>query len=86
VALVLWLLASAGFSLYVSNFGKYNQTYGALGAVIVLLLWLFLSALVVLLGAEIDAELERQTAVDTTTGPDRPMGQRDAHAADTIGD
>ena len=86
VALVLWLLGSIGFSWYVDNFGKYNQTYGALAAVIILLLWLFLSAFVVLLGAEIDAEIERQTVRDTTTGPERPMGQRDAEVADTVGE
>ena len=86
VALVLWLLGSIGFSWYVDNFGKYNQTYGALAAVIILLLWLFLSAFVVLIGAEIDAEIERQTVRDTTTGPERPMGQRDAEVADTVGE
>jgi membrane protein len=86
VALVLWLLGSIGFSWYVDNFGKYNQTYGALAAVIILLLWLFLSAFAVLLGAEFDAEIERQTARDTTTGPERPMGQRDAEVADTVGE
>ena len=76
VALVLWLLGSFGFSWYVDNFGKYNQTYGALAAVIILLLWLFLSAFAVLLGAELDAEIERQTGRDTTTGPERPLGER----------
>jgi membrane protein len=86
VALVLWLLGSVGFSWYVDNFGKYNQTYGALAAVIILLLWLFLSAFVVLLGAEFDAEIERQTARDTTPGPERPMGQRDAAVADPVGE
>jgi membrane protein len=86
VALVLWLLGSIGFSWYVDNFGKYNQTYGTLAAVIILLLWLFLSAFAVLLGAEIDAEIERQTVRDTTTGPERPMGQRDAEVADTVGE
>ncbi|HEV3505962.1 MAG TPA: YihY/virulence factor BrkB family protein, partial [Actinomycetes bacterium] len=86
VALVLWLLGSVGFSWYVDNFGKYNQTYGALAAVIILLLWLFLSAFAVLLGAEFDAEIERQTARDTTTGPERPLGERGAEAADTVGE
>jgi membrane protein len=86
VALLLWLLGSIGFSWYVDNFGKYNQTYGALAAVIILLLWLFLSAFAVLLGAELDAESERQTARDTTTGPERPLGQRDAEVADTLGE
>jgi membrane protein len=86
VALVVWLLGSVGFSWYVDNFGKYNQTYGALASVIVLLLWLFLSAFAVLLGAELDAETERQTARDTTTGPERPLGERDAEVADTLGE
>jgi membrane protein len=86
VALVLWLLGSLGFSDYVDNFGKYNQTYGALAAVIILLLWLFLSAFVVPLGAELDAHSERQTARDTPTGPARPHGERDAEAADTLGE
>jgi membrane protein len=86
VALVLWLLGSVGFSWYVDNFGKYNQTYGALAAVIILLLWLFLSAFAVLLGAELDAETERQTARDTTTGPEQPLGERDAEVADTVGE
>jgi membrane protein len=86
VALVLWLLGSVGFSWYVDNFGKYNQTYGALAAVIILLLWLFLSSFAVLLGAEFDAETERQTARDTTTGPEQPLGQRDAEVADTVGE
>jgi membrane protein len=84
VALALWLLGSVGFSWYVDNFGKYNQTYGALAAVIILLLWLFLSAFAILLGAEFDAETERQTARDTTTGPERPLGERDAEVADTV--
>jgi membrane protein len=86
VALVLWLLGSVGFSWYVDNFSNYNQTYGALAAVIILLLWLFLSSFAVLLGAELDAEIERQTASDTTTGPSRPLGQRDAEVADTLGE
>ena len=84
VALVLWLLGSIGFSWYVDNFGKYNQTYGALAAVINLHLWLFLSNLLVLLGAELDAETERQTARDTTTGPPEPMGRRGAEVADSL--
>jgi membrane protein len=85
-AVVLWVVISAGFSYYVSNFGKYGQTYGSLGAVIVLLLWLWLSALAALIGAELDAEIERQTARDTTTGPERPIGERDATVADTLGE
>jgi len=60
IALVIWLLGSIGFSLYVGNFGNYNKTYGTLAAVIILMLWLYLSAYVILLGAEIDSELERR--------------------------
>ena len=84
VATVLWILGSAGFSVYVSTFGNYSETYGALAGVIVLLLWLFLTAFVVLLGAEINAETEQQTARDSTVGPPRPMGRRNAVKADTL--
>ena len=86
VAAALWLLASIGFSVYVSLLGSYNETYGSLGAIVVLLLWLYLSAFAILGGAELNAEMERQTARDTTTGADRPMGERDAYAADTLGE
>jgi membrane protein len=85
VAAAVWLLASLGFSIYVERMGNYNETYGSLGAVIILMLWLYLSAFAVLLGAEVNAEMERQTAEDTTAGHERPMGERDAHAADTLG-
>jgi membrane protein len=84
VATVVWLVASLGFSLYVDNFGSYNKTYGALAGVVVLLLWLWLTMYVVLLGAEINAEAEQQTAKDTTVGPDRPLGQRGAVKADSL--
>jgi membrane protein len=86
VAAGIWLIASIGFSIYVSLLGNYNKTYGSLGAVIILLVWLYLSAFAVLLGAELNAEMERQTVYDTTSGADRPMGQRDAYAADTLGE
>lgn len=85
VAAVLWLIGSGLFSVYVSNFGSYNETYGSLGGVVVVMLWLFLTATVVLLGAEMDAEMERQTSYDTTEGTTRPLGERDAYAADTVG-
>jgi membrane protein len=84
VAALLWLLGSAGFSLYVNFFGNYNKTYGAVAGVIVLLLWLYLTCYIVLLGAEINAEAEHQTACDTTIGEPRPMGQRGAVVADTM--
>jgi len=85
VAVVLWLAASAAFSLYVSNFSSYHETYGALAGVAILLLWLYLSSFVALLGAEIDSEIEHQTAVDSTVGPAEPMGRRGAVMADTLG-
>ena len=84
VAALLWLLGSAGFSLYVTYFGHYNKTYGALGSVIVLLLWLFLTSYVVLLGAEINAQAECQTGYDTAAGAPRPMGHRHAVVADSM--
>ncbi len=84
-ATVLWLVGSIAFSVYVSNFGTYNETYGTLGAAVVLLLWLLLSAYAIVLGAELDAEMERQTVRDSTRGPTRPLGERDAYAADTVG-
>jgi membrane protein len=84
VATLLWLLGSGVFSLYVNSFATYNRTYGVLGAVIILLTWLFLSSFVVLLGAELNNEMELQTKRDSTTGPPRPMGERDALAADHV--
>jgi membrane protein len=86
IATILWLIGSAAFSFYVDNFGTYNETYGSVAGVIVLLLWLFLSAFMVMLGAEINAELEHQTAKDSTEGQDRPLGQRGAEMADTVGE
>lgn len=86
LALVLWLSGSALLSLYVANFGKYGQTYGSLATVVILLLWLYLSAYALILGAEVNAEIEHQTGIDTTTGDRRPMGRRGAHVADTLGE
>jgi len=86
LATVLWLIGSALFSWYVANFGSYNETYGSIGAVVVLMMWFWLSALIVLLGAELNAEMEHQTERDTTRGPERPMGERGAYVADTGGE
>jgi membrane protein len=85
MATIVWVIASVGFSIYTANFSNYNETYGALGAIVVVMLWLFITAYVIIAGAELNAELERQTASDSTTGPARPLGERGAHAADTVG-
>jgi membrane protein len=85
IAATLWLIGSLLFALYVQNFGTYGETYGALGGVVVMLMWFLLSGFVVVIGAEINAELERQTRRDTTAGRPRRMGRRGAHAADTLG-
>jgi membrane protein len=82
VATVVWVAASIGFSFYVSNFGSYGETYGSLAGVVVLLLWFWITALVVLLGAEINAEAEAQTVSDTTKGEPQPLGERGAVKAD----
>jgi membrane protein len=84
IVTVIWALVSVGFALYVNNFGSYDKTYGAIAGVIVLMLWLYLTCYLVLLGAEINAEAEHQTAHDTTTGAPQPMGTRDAKMADTL--
>jgi len=85
LAAALWLAASALFSFYAANFGNFNETYGSLGAVIGFMTWLWISAIVVLLGAELDAEMEHQTARDTTTGSPEPLGTRGARMADSVG-
>ncbi|MEH6789328.1 YihY/virulence factor BrkB family protein [Parasphingorhabdus sp.] len=84
VATLLWLAITMGFGFYASNFGNYNATYGSLSAVVVFLMWLFLSAYSVLIGAEINAEAERQTFQDSTIGKDRPIGERGAVMADNV--
>jgi membrane protein len=84
VVTVVWAVVSVGFSLYVDNFGSYDKTYGAIAGVIVLMLWLYLTCYLVLLGAEINSEAEHQTAHDTTTGEPQPMGARDAKMADEL--
>jgi membrane protein len=85
LATALWLGGSFLFSGFVSNFGSYQPTYGAIAGVVILLLYIWLTAFVVLLGALLNAELEHQTRRDTTRGEVRPMGERDAEMADTLG-
>jgi membrane protein len=85
IAAICWLLGSALFAVYVRNWGSYGETYGALGGVVVLLMWFYLSGYVVILGAEINSEMERQTVRDTTTGAEKPLGARSAYSADTVG-
>lgn len=85
LAAILWLGGSLLFSWYVANFGKYNQTYGSLGAAIGFMTWIWLSTTIVLLGAQVNAEMEHQTAKDTTVGEPQPLGTRRARMADTVG-
>lgn len=85
MAALLWVVGSLGVSYYLSNIADYNATYGTLGALIGFLFWTWISAIIVILGAEVNAELEHQTARDSTTGPERPMGERGAYMADTLG-
>src|SRR5436305_231648 len=85
-ATVTWLLGSALLSFYLSNYANYDATYGSLGAAIGLMVWMWMSTIVVLLGAELNAEIEHQTAADTTQGGDKPLGTRGAKVADTVGE
>jgi membrane protein len=84
-ASVVWVAASMLFSWYAANFGTFNKTYGSLGAVIGFMTWIWLSAIVILVGGELNAEMEHQTARDTTSGRPAPLGERGATMADTIG-
>lgn len=83
-AAALWVAASIAFSVYAENFANFDKTYGSLGAVIAFMLWMWMSVVVVLLGGELNAEMEHQTARDSTVGPPRPMGARGAKMADTV--
>jgi len=86
VAALVWILASVLFSFYVNNFGDFNKTYGSVGAVVVLMMWFYISAFIVLLGGTLNAETEHQTAVDSTKGrPSQPRGKRGAYMADDVG-
>jgi membrane protein len=82
---VTWIVGSYLFSWFLGNFANYNATYGSLGAAVGLMMWLWISAIVVLIGAQINAEIEHQTARDSTVGADKPLGARGAVMADTVG-
>jgi membrane protein len=84
-AAIGWIVVSLLFSLYTEHFADYNKTYGSLGAIIAFMFWLWLATTVILLGAEIDAEMEHQTMRDTTAGRPKPLGARGATMADTVG-
>ena len=84
-AALTWLAVSSMFSWYLAHFANYDATYGALGAVVGLMMWMWLSAIVVLVGAELNSEIEHQTARDSTVGAEKPLGFRGAVMADTVG-
>jgi membrane protein len=86
LAAVTWLIASGLFTWYAANFGSYNKTYGSLGAIVGFMVWMWISVIVVLLGAEVNAEMEHQTARDTTAADGKPLGSRGAYMADTVGE
>ena len=84
LAVVSWAIISVGFSYYVANFGNYNQVYGSIGAVIAMLIWLWISSFLVLLGASLNAQIELRTRPDSTVGDPKPLGKRGAYAADNV--
>jgi len=86
VATLVWLAASVAFSFYLQNFANYNATYGSLGAVIGFMMWVWISTVILLVGAELNAEMEHQTTRDSTVGGEKPMGERGAAMADTLGE
>lgn len=83
-ATLLWLLGSLLFSVYVENFGTFDSTFGSFGAIVILMLWFFLTAFIFMLGAEINSNMEYQTRRDTTIGDDQPQGKRGAFYADNV--
>ena len=85
IAAIVWVAASMLFSRYVAEFGSYDRTYGSLGAGVGFMVWIWFSVIVVLIGAELNAEMEHQTGRDTTSGQPRPLGSRGAVMADTVG-
>lgn len=86
LAVLLWLAGSSILSWYLANFEDYNATYGSLGAAIGLMIWMWMSAIIVLCGAELNSEIEHQTAIDSTEGSQKPLGTRGATMADTVGE
>jgi membrane protein len=85
-AAIAWLVGSALLSWYLANFANYDATYGSLGAAIGMMIWMWMSSIVILVGAELNSEIEHQTAQDSTTGHEKPLGQRGAAMADTVGE
>ena len=85
VAAVAWLISSGLLSWYLASFADYDATYGSLGAAIGMMMWMWISSIVILFGAEINSEVEHQTTRDTTTGREQPLGERGAKMADTVG-
>lgn len=85
VATVVWIAGSALLSFYLTNYANYDAMYGSLGAVIGMMSWMWMSTIVILFGAELNSEIEHQTAKDSTDGDDMPMGTRGANVADTVG-
>jgi membrane protein len=85
VAAFAWLASSALLSWYLANFANYDATYGSLGAAIGMMMWMWVSSIVILVGAELNSEIEHQTARDTTVGAPKPIGARGAVMADTVG-
>ncbi|WJG11030.1 YihY/virulence factor BrkB family protein [Aliiglaciecola sp. LCG003] len=80
-----WVCASVLFSYYLTGYAKYNETYGSIGGIVILLMWFYITAFVILLGAELNSSIELQTRRDSTTGPDKPIGTRGATVADNVG-
>jgi len=85
VATITWMIGSGLLSFYLANFGHYDATYGSLGAAIALMTWMWMSTIVILFGAELNAEIEHQTIADSTSGSSKPLGRRGATMADTVG-
>ena len=84
-AAVTWLVTSALLSWYLAHFANYDATYGSLGAAIGLMMWLWISTIVILFGAQLNSEIEHQTARDSTVDGEKPLGTRGAAMADTVG-